>query len=406
LATSKDNAKPWVSRAGDNALPAVSVTDATGQQDKPVYRNFRQRKSKTSEILRLNIIISQDKALALYFANLASRRRNNGYLSKDVAHAAQNAVRCFLVHLGREITDHALTDLIEEVKEKHAKSDFSIDDALTIFANLHPIHSHRQRGVYVKGIFRVNHCPLHANIDNHFSAKTAKISNGILKAIYDAQDQECKDIMDLQAYAGERIGCLSGKTGSNVHTGTKGIRLGSFKPFNEQYSLIQIASHQTKARYDHICIIPKALADRITASARKSGRDRPFPNCETLWRQITKYALDNHGVRLTSHYLRKRFSSIAQKTPMPTNSWDFLMGDKMRAGHEANVYTLEDWSEIVREYDRYLAPFLSLSNPQDPLQTSDPIRQDNDELTKLRQLVQEQAQQIIQLTKLLTQRLS
>lgn len=45
---------------------------------------------------------------------------------------------------------------------------------------------------------------------------------------------------------------------------------------------------------------------------------------------------------------------------MPVNSWDYLMGDKQTHGHNAGTYTLEDYSELVREYDRYLAPALSI----------------------------------------------
>jgi len=311
--------------------------------------------------------------MSAYFTNLKSRRRNSGYLSVKVAQAAERAVSSFLTYLGREISDHALTDLIEEVRKLHSRNDYSIDNKLIAFADQNPRSTYTQRGVYVKGIFRVNFCPLHANIDNHCIAKTAKISNGILKAIYDSQDQETKDLLDLQAYAGERIGALSGRTGENQHAGTHGIRLSSFKRFDDRYTLIEFETHQTKARFAHVSIVPKSLADRIIRARTRTGETRPFPNHETLWRQVTKYALEHYNVRLTSHYLRKRFATIAQKTTMPINSWDFLMGDKMRAGHEANVYTLEDWSEIVREYDRYLAPFLSLSNPQDPLQTSDPI---------------------------------
>jgi len=291
-----------------------------------------------------------------------------------------------------------LTELIQETKKRHRDEDFGIDSQLTLFSNQNPIRTFRQSAVYVKGIFKANFCPLQANVDNHWVARTAKISEGILKAIYDAQDSEKQDLIDYQAYAGERIGCLAGYTGNNPMLGTNGLTLNQIEPYDKRYSIIHILSHQNKARYTHICIIPKTLADRIKSNALNRGRTHPFPNYETLWREITQYALKNHGVRLTSHYLRKRFHTIAGTTKMPVNEWDFLMGDKMSAGHEANVYTLEDHSQLVADYDRYLAPRLGLGNAdKDPL-TDTPA-------TSLAQENRDLKEQILKLTKLLTERL-
>jgi hypothetical protein len=50
---------------------------------------------------------------------------------------------------------------------------------------------------------------------------------------------------------------------------------------------------------------------------------------------------------------------------MPVNDWDYLMGDKIQQGHSAESYTLHDPTAIVQEYDRFLAPHLSLSEPND-----------------------------------------
>jgi len=55
---------------------------------------------------------------------------------------------------------------------------------------------------------------------------------------------------------------------------------------------------------------------------------------------------------------------------MPINDWDFLMGDKLEVGHGASAYTLEDWSELIEEYGRYLAPYLSLTDLRDPTMES------------------------------------
>ncbi|HME19733.1 MAG TPA: hypothetical protein VKF15_08370, partial [Nitrososphaerales archaeon] len=373
-------------------------------EKKNTYRRFTPRNpyGRWKEIHRLNILLESDKALQLYWATLGSRRRNDGYVSRDSKAAAEGGVRRFLQWLKRDITDHALIDLITETKDRHRNGDYEIDNQLIIFSNQNPIRTHRQSAVYVKGIFRTNHCPLEANIDNHYAAKTAKISEGILKAIYLAQDEETRDLIDYQACAGERIGCLAGYTGNNPQAGTLGLTLDSFEPYDERYSIVRIKSHQTKARCEHICIIPRPLAERITTNARARERTHPFPSYENQWRAITQHALKTFGVRLTSHYLRKRFATIAQRTPMPINSWDYLMGDRMSAGHEANIYTLEDYSQLVGDYDRHLAPWLSIGNPKGPDDPSkafgsailDQLRTENIELKE----------QVLKLAKLLTER--
>ena len=92
----------------------------------------------------------------------------------------------------------------------------------------------------------------------------------------------------------------------------------------------------------------------------------PFPNYETLWREIRQFAIEQFGIRLTSHYLRKRFATIASKTGMPVNSWDYLMGDKPSLGHHAEAYALEDHAGLIQEYDRYLAPYLSIPDMHEP----------------------------------------
>jgi hypothetical protein len=47
---------------------------------------------------------------------------------------------------------------------------------------------------------------------------------------------------------------------------------------------------------------------------------------------------------------------------MPVNSWDYLMGDKPSLGHHAEAYALEDYSDLIAEYEQCLAPYLSISS--------------------------------------------
>jgi len=334
--------------------------------------------------------------MQLYFAVVSNRRRNNGTLSPHTSLAATAAVRNFLAYLEKEPTSSSLSELIARAKRQHRQDDFETDDALLRFASLAPLPLHSNYASYVKGIFRASRCPLNASFNTHFTHPTRKISAGILKAIYDSLDAEHKAIMDLQAYAGERVSAICRMT-----------PLDRWEDYGNHYTLIHIRAEDTKARNAHICIIPKELANWIRGYARRRAdtgypnTGRPFPNHETLWKDITQVALSKFGIRLTSHYLRKRFHTIAGKSAMPVNSWDYLMGDKQSYGHEAGTYTLEDFSELVKEYDRHLAPFLSIENPQEPDEAGIPLKGNQLEL-----LQQENAQlkeQLLKLTQLLAQ---
>ena len=86
---------------------------------------------------------------------------------------------------------------------------------------------------------------------------------------------------------------------------------------------------------------------------------------------------------------------------MPVNSWHYLMGDRQTHGHNASTYTLEDYSELVKEYDRYLAPYLSIANPIEPNEPREPFRQASG-LDDLKRENAELKDQIMKLTKLLT----
>jgi hypothetical protein len=307
--------------------------------------------------------VSQDKALIRYFTNIKARKRNNGFISKATIHQATAAARNFLEYLKIQVTDHAISDLITGGRQD---PDFKeqTEDSLLTFSNLEPIRSHRKNATFLKGIFKANRCPLNVSIDNHFNAKTPKISEGILQAIYNSLDNEHQSLIDLQAFSGERVQCICT------------ISTNQIKSFNEDYAIIQVKPFQTKARIEHPSIIPKSVADKVLRIAKQAGRETPFPNYNSLWRDITKLALDKFNVRLTSHYLRKRFFSIAEKTSMPTNHWDLLMGSQKQTGHCAENYSLEDYSELVEEYHRYLAPCLPLSKSPESPKPLESVKQD------------------------------
>jgi hypothetical protein len=341
----------------------------------------------------------QDAAWKLYISAIASRRRNRGLVSKHSIGTAVNGIRNFLTFLGRDITTTAISDLIRETRELHRNDDFTIDNALLSFVATPPIITHSNYGAFIKGMFKVNRAPLQASFNTCFAKSTRKISLGILKALYDILPEEHKAIMDWQAYAGERIACMS----RNITT--KQIEI-----VNEKYAIVHIEAGQTKARKPHICIIPRTVTDRVLEIARQTGRmgSAPFPNAETIWREITEIALEKFGLRLTSHYLRKRFHTIAGKTPMPVNSWDYLMGAAQSLGHNASIYTLEDFSDLISEYDRFLAPYLSIGNPKEPDSPRDPTQNADlaAQLAAANKKISELTEQVIKLTQLLTQKLT
>ena len=121
---------------------------------------------------------------------------------------------------------------------------------------------------------------------------------------------------------------------------------------------------------------------------KETGRfpNAPFPNADTLWQEITKWTVEHFGIRLTSQYCRKEFEAKAKKTPMPPNDWDFLMGHKQKVGNQAHHYDPEDDPALIREYDRYLAPYLGLGNTREPDEAGTPFKD-----SQLEQLQQENA---------------
>ena len=146
--------------------------------DKPSKRRNRNRYSLEA---KLNDIIEKDPAVQVYIANIRARRRNNGYFSRHSKSHTLSSCRDILQYLNREIDEHAITELIAEVKERHKHDDFSFDDRLLIYSNLPSLRVHRNRATYLKGIFKANRCRLDVSVDNHFHSRTARISDGILK---------------------------------------------------------------------------------------------------------------------------------------------------------------------------------------------------------------------------------
>ncbi len=289
------------------------------------------------------------------------------------------------------MTETALSELLKKTRQQHREDNFETDLALRTFSKKKPENTYANYSGLIKGIFKANNCPLAASIKQPTARKEKRISAGILKAIYDSLPRdELRLITDLGAFVPERVAAVCGKT-----------PISAWEDFNDKYTLIRFDPAQTKVHYEHIGILPRTLADRVRSYAQQTGRypNAPFPNYETLWREITKHALANYGIRLTSKYLRKEYTAKAKKTPMPANDWDFLAGHKQKVGNQAHHYDPEDDTSLVKEYDRYLAPYLGLGNTKEPDEPSEPFK--NNQIDQLIKENAELKEQILKLTAIL-----
>jgi len=88
---------------------------------------------------------------------------------------------------------------------------------------------------------------------------------------------------------------------------------------------------------------------------------------------------------------------MAARTTMPANEWDYLAGHKQRLGNHAEAYQLEDHSTLVKDH-QYLVPYLSITEPRDPLEAGSPYNDNRDD--RIKQL----EQQVLALSKLLTEK--
>jgi hypothetical protein len=304
-------------------------------------------------------------------------------------------VRDFLTYLGAPITTTALSELIKKTRADHRNEDFTTDRKLTAFGKGPPATNGRYVG-YLKAVFERNDCPLvKASAPPQTTRKTKRISAGILKAIYDSLPRdELRLLTDLCTHVPERVQAVCVKTPISAWED------------QERYTIIRFNPETTKVHYEHIGILPRGLADRIRQYAIETGRhpEAPFPNADTLWQEVTKWATEHFGIHLTSQYCRKEFEAKAKKTPMPPNDWDFLMGHKQKVGNQAHHYDPEDDHALIREYDRYLAPYLGLGNTKEPDEAGPPFN--NIQLEQLLQDNAELKEQIVKLTKLLTERVT
>ncbi|MDV3293730.1 MAG: hypothetical protein LYZ70_05615 [Nitrososphaerales archaeon] len=241
----------------------------------------------------------------------------------------------------------------------------------------------------ILGIFRRNFAPLEMHVHVSSDSKTIPISEPTLRAIRldDELTQEEQDAIDLMTYGAERRHALNSLPLGNVHLVE-----------SSNVALLDIPAQLAKNGLNHPSIIPKDLAERLLERATKLDYDQLQPNYRTLWRRITKLAASRYNVKLTSHYFRKRFETIAERIPaneMNPNHWIVLMGSKPTLGHMPEIYSLMENRELINEYETYLMPRLAL--------TGETFKAQPNQLEQLRRENSELKDQLIKLTRLLTE---
>ncbi len=128
--------------------------------------------------------------------------------------------------------------------------------------------------------------------------------------------------------------------------------------------LIVFDDQRTKNHRGHVSYYSEETARLIRSHLAVNiiQSDEPiFPQYQRLWKQITHYSR-SIGTYLKSHHLRKRFTHIAERTPLPIPDINYLMGNAKKGVHcaEAYSYTIED--ELAEAYRKFLLPFLGIAN--------------------------------------------
>ena len=296
------------------------------------------------------------------------------------------ACRKFLEQTNRPITESAMQELVQFKRDN--PKDTTIEQELKLWKAEADSTSTQVYIAMILGLFRRNYTRLDLTIHVEGNGnKTIPIKEPILRAI--RQDEQLsdqhKDEMDLMAFSGERRQAINMTPIENVHLVDE-----------TESAIIDVPANVSKTATRHPCIIPKELAERLLERAQKLGYKVLNPNYDSLWHEITRLAKRKYSVLLTSHYMRKRFETLAERIPstdMNPNHWVVLMGSKPTLGHMPDIYSLLSNTELIQEYEAHLRPRLALTGEEKP--ASKTLAQENKELKE----------QILQLTKFLTQSL-
>lgn len=328
-------------------------------------------------------ILSQDKAIRLYWANLT---RPNKPIPEHQKKLHLLAALRFLQRLNKPITTTAISELI--AFKKSNPNDTTLEQELTLWKAEATSSTILNNVARICGIFRKNFTPLDIHIHVSSDHQTIPIAEPTLLAIYNDSQQRERDAIELMAFGAERVAALGRLPLENV-------RLVE----NSTVAILDIPAHLAKTGHRHPSIIPKSLAERLLENAQRLGYKTLLPNYHSIWERISAFAKTAYHVELTSHYFRKRFETRCEKVPaneMNPNHWMVLMGSKPTLGHMPEIYSLMSDHELIQEYETYLMPGLELSGETFKAQPS--------QLEQLRRENAELKEQLIRLSKLLTER--
>jgi hypothetical protein len=273
-------------------------------------------------------------------------------------------------------------------KREHP-NDTEIETDLTLFAKSIKDGTHHASAIC--GTFSRNHTKLAVTFHVKSDHKTIPIAEPLIRSVYNDPelDEDDRLLLDLFAFGMERRNALGE------------LPLGRIR-LTKDSAILDIPAHLNKKDFAHISIIPRTLADALLGRARANGYTVLYPEYASRMARITKLAKAKHNVHLTAHYFRKRAETIAERIPndvMNMNHWMMLEGVKPKFGHMPEIYSLNLDEELVTEYETYLAPKLSLA-------TTQTLKPKSSELDALRRDNAELKDQLLKLTRLLTDKLA
>lgn len=281
-----------------------------------------------------NAAVFSDPKVQFYLKVLSTERGNNGLLSEKTINTTRCAASNFLRYASLPLTNQTYTDLVAYKRANRDSTD--IEEALTHYALEEPRRSQANQASRILGIFRKNFAPLDARINTHFPPVAENITRGVFREIYTKLTQEQQDMIQWGIYVPERA--------KSVYR----IPLTDTDLSRTDFAIVHIAGEtpnangiRSKMRVSHPALPPIEFARRVVAAAQESGRNCPFPNHESLWKQITAFAKDEYKVRLVSNYTRKYFEDAADDSRLTPSIAAFILGDKTKlaaTGHLPLVY--------------------------------------------------------------------
>jgi hypothetical protein len=301
-------------------------------------------------------------------------------------------VKQFLAYTGIELSDHAISDLVEYKRNNPLTKDIEL--ALTDYSNEKPIKCHRAYANRILGIFRANFAKLDARINNHFPPPAENCSVGTFREIFNHLTPYQQDIVQWGAYVPERA-----RTAYQVPFSDIDLSRSDFAMVQLHGTTPSEMNLRTKSRVDHPAFPPIDFAKNCMAKAQAAGYPCMFPNHSSEWKKITKFALREYGVQLNARYLRKFFEDTAEETSIPVSIAAFIMGDKgklAKSGHLPEHYNLKIrfMEAMISKYDESGLPDLLWLFPKQNINRTesadDKIHRLEQELARLKkQLSQE-----------------